>query len=206
MIHLRTLIFQGLGFRVRALGSLNPKPSPRINNLTLEPFQAHVSVVVSFVEFAFALLQLFMRTMFLHTLCRYIYIYMCIYIYICAQLYLYTHIYKYTLIHTFIHSFINAHTYIHTHIHPSIHTYVRLDPKYVLATYAAVLLSKVHKQASKVRNWKQLAQNGSAKTTGRTAQGTGARNRKKGTMQVRKVRARYGLVFRVSCDYLEVHG
>ena len=75
----------------------------------------------------------------------------------------------------------------------------------MLATYAAVLLSKVHKKASKVRNWKQLAQNGSAKTTG-TAQGTGARNRKKGTMQVRKVRARYGLVFRVSCDYLEVHG
>ena len=111
MIHLRTLIFQGLGFRVRALGSLNPKPSPGINNLTLEPFQAHVSVVVSFVEFAFALLQLFMRTMFLHTLCRYIYIY--------AQLYLYIYMY----VNTFIHSFINAHTYIHIYIHPYIHTF-----------------------------------------------------------------------------------
>ena len=95
--------------RIRALGSLNPKPSPGINNLTLEPFQAHVSVVVSFVEFAFALLQLFMRTMFLHTLCRYIYMHSYTYIYICML----------------IHSFIHQCTHIHTYTHTSIHTYIR---------------------------------------------------------------------------------
>ena len=107
-------------------------------------------------------------------------------------------------VNTFIHSFINAHTYIHIYIHPYIHTFawtLNMCLQHMLLCFCP----KCIKKASKVRNWKQLAQNGSAKTTG-TAQGTGARNRKKGTMQVRKVRARYGLVFRVSCDYLEVHG